>query len=108
MIPNTESFAAYRDTFHDTWSLEYDGDTVADLWRLDESTHDRHPHHEDRTAEIAEYMALACRCFPDLLAACKALINAPHHEHFETRLNDDEMRGIRLIREAIAKAEGSP
>lgn len=44
---------------------------------------------------------------PDLLAACKALIDAPHQEHFAARLNDDEMRGIEMIRAAISKAEGA-
>lgn len=41
---------------------------------------------------------------PDLLAACQALIDAPHQEHFATRLNDEEMAGIEMIRAAIARA----
>ena len=43
---------------------------------------------------------------PDLLAACKRLIDAPHQEHFSSRLNDDEMADIEAIKRAIAKAEG--
>jgi hypothetical protein len=42
---------------------------------------------------------------PDLLEACKALIDAPHQEHFAVRLNDEEMAAVHAIRAAIAKAE---
>jgi hypothetical protein len=41
---------------------------------------------------------------PQLLAACKALINAPHQEHFAARLNDEEMDALRMIEAAIAAA----
>lgn len=54
-------------------------------------------------------MRLADACLiaaaPDLLAACKQLINAPHYEHFAARLNDEEMKGIDLIKIAIKNAE---
>lgn len=43
---------------------------------------------------------------PDLLEACKALVDAPHQEHFAARLNDEEMAGLDAIKRAIAKAEG--
>lgn len=43
---------------------------------------------------------------PDLLAACKSLIDAPHERHFAVRMNDQEMVGIDAIKAAIAKAEG--
>lgn len=44
---------------------------------------------------------------PDLLAACKALLDAPHHEHLSVRLNDEEMAALDSIKNAIAKAEGA-
>mgnify|MGYP006337670877 CR=1 FL=1 len=40
----------------------------------------------------------------DLLKACQQLINAPHYEHFAARLNDEEMKGIEMIKAAIDKA----
>ena len=43
---------------------------------------------------------------PDLLEACKRLLDAPHYEHFVVRLNDEEMAGLDAIQAAIAKAEG--
>jgi hypothetical protein len=41
---------------------------------------------------------------PDLLEACKALIDADHYEHFAVRLNDQEMEGLNKIKAAIKKA----
>lgn len=41
---------------------------------------------------------------PDLLEACKQLIDAPHFEHFAARLNNQEMKGIEMIKVAIKKA----
>lgn len=41
---------------------------------------------------------------PDLLAACQQLIDSPHYEHFAVRLNDHEMKGLEMIKEAIKKA----
>ena len=43
---------------------------------------------------------------PDLLAACKQLIECDHYVHFAVRLNNQEMKGIDMIKEAIVKAEG--
>jgi len=42
---------------------------------------------------------------PELLAACKALFDAPHQEHFAVRLNDEEMAALNAIRRAVANAE---
>jgi hypothetical protein len=42
---------------------------------------------------------------PDLLAACKALIDAPHYEHLAARLHSEEMKAVEAIKAAIAKAE---
>lgn len=44
---------------------------------------------------------------PDLLEACQQLFFAPHQEHFVTRLNDEEMKGLEMIKAAIIKAVGS-
>lgn len=49
--------------------------------------------------------AKLCSAAPDLLAACKALIDAPHPDHFAVRLNDEESAAIEAIQRAIAKAE---
>lgn len=43
---------------------------------------------------------------PDLLAACKKLIDAEYSDHFDARMSDSEMEGIEAIKAAIAKAEG--
>lgn len=41
---------------------------------------------------------------PDLLEACRQLIECAHQEHFAVRLNHAEMLGIYMIKEAIKKA----
>ncbi len=38
-----------------------------------------------------------------LFAACKKLMDAPHQEHFVTRLNEEEMAGIDAIKSYLAK-----
>ncbi len=43
--------------------------------------------------------------YEELLLACKALIDAPHYEHFAVRLNDEEIVALRRIKAAVAKAE---
>lgn len=43
---------------------------------------------------------------PELLEACKSLLDAPHHEHFAARLNDAEMAAIDRMKAAVAKATG--
>lgn len=43
---------------------------------------------------------------PDLLEACQQLFFAPHQEHFITRLNEEEMKGMDMIKAAIIKAVG--
>ena len=41
---------------------------------------------------------------PELLEACQKLLNAPHYDHFAARLNDEEMKGLNMIKEAVKKA----
>jgi len=57
------------------------------------------------TESEAEANARLIAAAPNLFSACKALIDAPHHEHFATRLNDQEMAAVDAIRAAVAKAE---
>jgi len=60
----------------------------------------------DTSRTEAEANALLFAAAPELLAACKALIDAPHHDHFAARLGDEELAAVDAIRAAIAKAEG--
>lgn len=50
--------------------------------------------HPDTLAKIRE----ALRRAGELEKACGALLNAPHHEHFVVRLNDEEMAALTHIR----------
>lgn len=43
--------------------------------------------------------------FRELLESCRALLNAPHQEHFAVRLNDEEMAGLNRIKQAVANAD---
>lgn len=36
-----------------------------------------------------------------LRAACQALLDAPHQEHFVVRLNDDEMEALNTIKQLV-------
>lgn len=57
-----------------------------------------------KKSDLINFMAknLEERC--DLLAGCEQLINADHYDHFAVRLNDQEMKGIEMIKDAIKKA----
>lgn len=113
----------YHDKYYDVWSVEGGGDVVADLWRLDEETHNRHPHFEDDCEANARLIS----ALPDLLEACERaekLISAilsfygqgleviNWHLNGEPELLDnfidDNSDGTELesIRAAIAKAKG--
>lgn len=63
---------------------------------------------QDSAAVYAENEANArlISAAPDLLAAARALFDAPHYDHFATRLNDAEMAALDALRAAVAKAEG--
>lgn len=45
-----------------------------------------------------------------VLSAAEKLFNAPHHEHFDVRLNDEELAALRSLQAAvqIAIAERRP
>lgn len=43
---------------------------------------------------------------PALLQACIQLIDSPHYEHFATRLNLQEMKGLDGIKESLIKILG--
>lgn len=49
---------AYRDDYHEVWSVEA-GDTIADLWRMDEETHSRDPLQEEEAEANAQLIAEA-------------------------------------------------
>jgi len=101
--PTPGPWEAYHDKYYDTWSVEGGGDIVADIWRLAEETHNRHPHFEDDCEANARLIAAS----PDLLEACEALLPI---------VVDAIMHGMPVTKEvaharniavaAIAKAKG--
>lgn len=58
----------------------------------------------EKQSQVRRYL----NAHADLLAACKALIDADHHDHFAARMSDSEMEAIEKIKAAVAKAEGEP
>lgn len=58
-------------------------------------------------AQLAEIVERRDRLISELLGAAKALLDAPHQEHFETRLNDEEFAALVRLRRTIEKAERS-
>jgi hypothetical protein len=60
-----------HDAYHDTWSVEEaGGDTVAHLWYLDETSHDRIPFDENESERYATLFAAS----PKLLMALEAIL----------------------------------
>jgi len=57
---------------------------------------------QDEIAANARLIAAA----PALLAACEALMNADHYDHFAARMSDSELAAIKQIKTAIAQAKG--
>ena len=92
-------WVAYRDAYYETWSVEGGGDVVADLWRLSEESHTRHPHFEDDGVEANAQLIAAA---PELLSACETAL-----ECLVDWDRDDGEAGDAL-RAAIAKAKGEP
>ena len=55
--------------------------------------------HKDEYAEILEEEGSELETeLHDLRSACQALFDAPHQEHFVTRLNDEENAALERIR----------
>jgi len=99
----------YHNGYHDTWSVEGGGDIVADLWRLAEETHNRHPHFEDDCEANARLISAA----PDLLQACEGamrIIDLWSPPHPPSREHEREYWALAVMRDrfiaAIAKAKG--
>lgn len=87
----------YHDGYYDTWSVEGDGDTVADMWRLSEENHSRHPHADDYVEANARLIAAA----PELLHLCVESLDDL------CRCDAGDSPLAEKIRAAIAKATGA-
>jgi hypothetical protein len=92
------------------WSVGKVGSVVSDTtpsWYKGGSGHDDNNYYggfliAESIANVEDAKVIAAA--PDLLKACKQLIDSPHQEHFGARLNDEEMKGIEMIKAAILKA----
>lgn len=52
---------SYRDPYDETFSIEFDGDSVARLWYLDEETHAKIPLDENRVARNAQVLGAVAK-----------------------------------------------